>query len=110
MLRKSNISLSNRAVFYSSKKDILQPPEQSQNLNVVKRDLYKQKIATSSLPKWRYTRVRVRSQSFEDADQPNKSNVNSVIVPLLSERTKGWRRRALKERSEERRVGKECLL
>ena len=97
MSRKSNISLSNRAVFYSSRKGTLQQHEESQNLNTVKKDLSKQEIAHSSFAKWRYPRVRVRSQAFEDAPQPNKSDVTTVTGPLLSERAKGWPRGGLKE-------------
>ncbi len=97
MSRKSNISLSNRAVFYSSRKASLQQHEESLNLNTVKKDLSKQKIANSSFQNWRYPRVRVRSQTFGDAHQSNKSDVTTVTGPLLSERAKGWAREGLKD-------------
>ena len=95
MSRKSNISLSNRALFYPRQRETLQQHEEPQNSNVVKRDLSKQETANSSFPNlperssgWtrrglRYPRVRVRSHTFEGWDQPNKSNITSHTTPLL---------------------------
>ena len=94
MPRKSNISLSNRALFSPSRKNTLQQHEESQNSNVVKRDLSKQETDNSSLPNllelrsgWlsrilRYPRVRVHSHTFEAGEPPNKSNITSVTPPL----------------------------
>jgi len=93
MSRKSNISLSNRALFYPSQKDTFQQHEESRNSNVVKRDLFKQKTANSSFPNlpelgsgWprrglRYPRVSVRSHTFEHGEHPNQSKITSVTPP-----------------------------
>ena len=78
MLRKSNISLSNRALFYPNRKNALPRHEELQDSNVAKRDLSKRETANSSfsnLPKLcfaqhrenRYPKIRVYSQAFEDA-------------------------------------------
>ena len=79
MLRKSNISLSNRALFYPNHKNTLPRHEELQDSNVAKRDLSKRETANSSfsnLPKlcfaqhrekFRYPKIRVYSQAFEDA-------------------------------------------
>ena len=79
MLRKPNISLSNRTLFYPNHKNALPRHEELQNSNVAKRDLSKRETANSSfsnLPKlcsaqhrekFRYPKIRVYSQAFEDA-------------------------------------------
>ena len=109
MSRKSNISLSNRTLFYPRRKEILQLHEESQNSNVIKRDLSKQETSNSTFPNLSELcygnssfarvrprrglnlscpKIRVHSHAVGYGEQSNKFNIPSGTPPIF--KAKVW--------------------